>query len=196
MTSEQFVEIIEQMFGKYNPAYKEAVIEIIEKIPQNRYEEIIQKIVLYHKSEYKEPPSIPTIMEIIGMDIESEAENEWLKLRNKSDMVSVLITNMKTQAVVESFGGWYNFCQYRDENEYSHKDFIERYKNIAPAGEYKILRGYNDMMWNSEIDYSRVQIIGDKNIGMNVLEKIKSETIKISDNQIKQLINKSYKTLE
>ena len=157
MNAQQFVEVIEQMYGKYNSAYKEAVIEIIAKIPEENYADIIQKIVLNHKSEYKEPPSIPTIVEIIGKSIEKEAEREWLALRNKSSMVSVLITNPKTQAVVESFGGWYKFCLLRDENKYTHKDFIDRYRNIEPAKHPKILRGYGDYFWNTDIDYSKLQ---------------------------------------
>lgn len=192
---DNILQKIENMYGNYRPAYKVAVRNFLEKIPQEKYETMMQNLLLRYKSEYNQPPSIPTLMEMAGMTLDNEAEKEWIVLRNVSDIVSVLITNPRTQAVVESYGGWYNFCQQRDENEYTHKDFIERYKNIEPAKHPKVLRGYGDYFWNTDIDYSKVQIIGDEKIGKNLIDKIKNDEIEYKQKEIKQLIEKSYKTI-
>lgn len=187
---------IESMFGNYKPAYKVAVKNVLAKLPPDKYEKIIQNLVIKFKSEYNQPPSIPTLLEMAGMGEESEAEKEWIVLRNVSDIVSVLITNPRTQAVVESYGGWYNFCQQRDENEYTHKDFIERYKTVTPAEKPKVLRGYADYYWNSYIDYSKVKIIGDYQKGTILLAQIEKKEIDKMQNEIENLINKTIKYIE
>lgn len=187
---------IESMFGNYKPAYKVAVKNVLAKLPPDKYEKIIQNLVIKFKSEYNQPPSIPTLLEMAGMGEESEAEREWIQLRNISDMVSIVVTNPRTQAVIESFGGWYEFCQQRDENEYTHKDFIERYKTVTPAEKPKVLRGYADYFWNSDIDYSKVKIIGDYQKGTILLCKIEKKEIDKKQNEIEKLVAKTIKYIE
>lgn len=187
---------IESMFGNYKPAYKVAVKNVLAKLPPDKYEKIIQNLVIKFKSEYNQPPSIPTLLEMAGMGEESEAEREWIQLRNISDMVSIVVTNPRTQAVIESFGGWYEFCQQRDNNEYTHKEFSERYKNITPAEKPKVLRGYNDVFWNSDIDYSKVRIVGDYTKGAVLIENIKQKEIDQKNKEIATLIEKTIKYIE
>lgn len=193
---DEFIKKIESMYGQYRPAYKVAVKNVLNTMPQDAFDTIMQNLLIKYKSEYNQPPSIPTLMEMAGMTLDNEAEKEWIVLRNVSDIVSVLITNPRTQAVVESYGGWYNFCQQRDENEYTHKDFIERYKTVTPAEKPKVLRGYADYFWNSDIDYSRVKIIGDYQKGTILLAQIEKKEIDKMQNEIENLINKTIKYIE
>jgi len=178
MNDKEFIALLESLFGEYKLMYKTAVLQEVCKLTAEQKIVALQKLKQTYKNEYGVPPSIPTILEAAGvLQLEmQEAQAEWLSVCKVSDMVSVLITNKRTQAVIDSFGGWYRFCQYRDSRpEYAYKDFINRYINTRCwLNESKVLRGYNDMYWNSEIDFDKVAIIGDKEEGRQILEDLKN----------------------
>jgi len=195
MNDKEFIALLESLFGEYKLMYKTAVLQEVCKLTAEQKIVALQKLKQTYKNEYGVPPSIPTILEAAGIlqnDMQ-EAQAEWLTICKVSDMISVLIVNKKTQAVIESFGGWYKFCQYRDNKpEYAYKDFINRYINTKCwFNEHKILRGYNDMYWNNDIDYAKVMIIGDKEEGTEILEDLKN-----GYNTIEQFTTKLIKGVE
>lgn len=199
MNYDEFFTAVIAYYGDYtNKAQKRVVYTYVKNnVAENMLSQLFRNLIQVYSNAYKTPPGVAEIAKAQQNNIHTLAEQAWLSVVNVSDMESILCTDLILQETIRSMGGWYEFCQYRERNSAAcHRDFCERYKNLAMLPlQYKpkILRGYNDMFWNQEIDYSKVKIIGDKEVAKKYIQDMQNTNdnaklhIDNNDNEFKRL---------
>ena len=173
MTFDTFMAAVESYYGKYENDGQKAIVMkyLMSRVKEEELSGLYKNIILNISNNYKTPPSVADIEKLITGNIDALAERAWLQVVNVSDADSILCLDVTQQETIVSMGGWYNFCQYRDQNNtFCHRDFVNRYKMLFKSEQAnKVLRGYHDTFWNSEVDYRKVKIIGDIQRGREIL---------------------------
>jgi len=184
----EYSEFMTRIVGYYgdfeNDVVKKAVgIYVVEAFQESELKNVFNKIILSYSRNYKTPPDVAIIEKIFQRAIPNEetlAEEAWKLLRQTDSGFSVIVSDLIAQETVISFGGWHNFAQRRRNDEYwTHKDFISRYSRLRQQGsehiEPRILLSWSAAM-NGEVDYRFFKILGDKTKGEEFLKIIEKQT--------------------
>lgn len=180
MNYDEFFTAVIAYYGDYtNQAQKRVVYTYVKtNVPERMLTQLFKNLIQIYSNSYKTPPGVAEIAKAQQTNIQTLAEQAWLSVVNVSEMESILCTDMILQETIRSMGGWYEFCQYKERNSAAcHRDFVDRYKNIAMIPmqhKPRVLRGYGDMFWNQDIDYNKVKVIGDKELAKQMMQEIKS----------------------
>ena len=153
MTPTKFIFAIEKYYGSYsNDFILKIVKEYIEQnYAESQLDEILKTIIAKYTNKFKTPPDVAEIRNLVE-NIDSTAEQEWIKLFNKSGADDVIITDIVLYNTVATWGSWDNFCIQRDGQyrEVTHKNFITKYIMMSQSlslVQPEILKGASTILY-------------------------------------------------
>ena len=138
MTYSEFMAGIIDIYTDYqSPILKKLTANYIkERWQESELDTILAMLTVKHDPKYKTPPSPATFEESFPrQNLESEA-SRWFDMltRTGNSLDHVIISDVRAQEAVQSFGGWPAFCQRKPEDEHWHrKNFIAAYMKAVPG---------------------------------------------------------------
>ena len=140
MKHSEFMSSIKSYYGKYENAFIEDVIlKFALTIPESELENAFNKILSnIPRKENQNAVDIARLKKLFAeseTNLESEA-SRWFDMltRTGNSLDHVIISDVRAQEAVQSFGGWPAFCQRKPEDEHWHrKNFIAAYMKAVPG---------------------------------------------------------------
>lgn len=121
---------------KYNEIHMRAIKQWLDKNGIS-YTEAFAAITLTHSTNWRSLPDVAKFAEAFAekrtASIESEARDQWNLLRRRASILNnIICEDIRTQQVIESWGGWISFCERNPEYEELHKkEFVKRFKQFT-----------------------------------------------------------------
>lgn len=156
MKHSELMASIKNYYGQYeNKFIEEIILEYVLTIPEDKLENAFKKII--NNIPRKENQNVVDIARLKKLfdksenNLEVEANDWYNRLSNTGNSLdNVVISEIRAQNAIESFGGWVDFCQRNPDYEGLHrKNFIEAYMK-GGAGESRILYGASSRKYNRE----------------------------------------------
>ncbi len=175
----EFLTRIENAYGLYNPVHKaELAVYLPAKVPTTELEKLYWKLREEYSAAYKTPPDITQINNVLKQDNNQETEaSRWFDelTRTGNSLDHVIISDLRAQEAVKSFGGWPAFCQRKPDDEHWHrKNFISAFTKAVPeSNQPQILFGESTRRDKLPL------MFGDKNICAAALEYHKGEAMNL-----------------
>lgn len=188
MTYSEFMAGIIDIYTDYQSAILKKLTAnyIKERWKESELETILAMLTVKHDPQYKTPPS-PAKFEECFPRLNQEAEaNRWFDelTRTGNSLDHVIISDLRAQEAIKSFGGWPAFCQRKPEDEHWHrKNFISAYMKAVPEGQPQILFGDGVRKNKPPL------MFGDKNICAAALEYNKGEAMTLIENMAGRMKN-------
>lgn len=183
----EFVTALEEYYGPYNSDIqkKMTAIYVKERWDESLLDGIFKQLTLKKSGKYKTPPD-PAELEELFPRLNQEAEaNRWFDelSRTGNSLDHVIISDLRAQEAIQSFGGWPAFCQRKPEDEHWHrKNFISAYMKAVPeSNQPQILFGESTRRDKLPL------MFGDKNICAAALEYHKGEAMNLITNMTKEM---------
>ena len=140
MKHSEFMSSIKSYYGKYENAFIEDVIlKFALTIPESELENAFNKILSnIPRKENQNAVDIARLKKLFAeseINLESEA-SRWFDMltRTGNSLDNVIISDVRAQEAIQSFGGWPAFCQRKPEDEHWHrKNFIAAYMKAVPG---------------------------------------------------------------
>ena len=188
MKYSEFFTAIEDIYTPYTSEIlkKLAIKYVKERWQEAEIDNIIAMLTVRHDPKYKTPPSPATFEECFPrINLEAEA-SRWFDMltRTGNSLDHVIISDLRAQEAVRSFGGWPTFCRRNPEDEHWHrKNFISAYMKAVPEetvpqilfGDATTRRDKTPLMF------------GDKSICTAALEYRKAEMVTLIDDMTKEM---------
>ena len=181
MKHSEFMSSIKSYYGKYENAFIEDVIlKFALTIPESELENAFNKILSnIPRKENQNAVDIARLKKLFAeseTNLESEA-SRWFDMltRTGNSLDNVIISDVRAQEAVQSFGGWPAFCQRKPEDEHWHrKNFIAAYMKAVPGENVpQILFGESTRRDKTPL------MFGDKDVCAAALEYHKGEAINL-----------------
>ena len=191
---EEFVSMLESYYGKYTTPEKKRIIMkyVMSKYPEDVLEELFRKIVTSHSSQYKVPPDIAMIEEVLKENVEISANRAWEEISRKANHYRDLVFSDPAayMAFKNATGGLEAFS-YRERSEvpWIRKRFLELYElyyKNPPECDNLIIRGIGgpkDPAMIGDVEKCK-QIISNRGIVDNGLVKQLTAGIKTMDEEL------------
>ena len=182
----EFMSAITDIYGKYNSDIlkKITVQYVMKRWKEPELESVMEKLLSVKSAKYKTPPDPAEFEEIFPqLNLESEASRWFDTLtRTGNSLDHVIISDVRAQEAVQSFGGWPAFCQRKPEDEHWHrKNFIAAYMKAVPGENIpQILFGESTRRDKAPL------MFGDRDLCAVALEYQQSESFKLIDNMTKE----------
>ena len=175
----EFVTALEEYYGQYNSDIqkKMTAIYVKERWDESLLDGIFKQLTLKKSAKYKTPPDPAELEELFPrLNLESEASRWFDELtRTGNSLDHVIISDLRAQEAIKSFGGWPAFCQRKPEDEHWHrKNFVAAYMKAVPeSNQPQILFGESTRRDKLPL------MFGDKNICAAALEYHKGEAMNL-----------------
>lgn len=188
MKYSEFFTAIEDIYTPYTSEIlkKLAIKYVKERWQEAEIDNIIAMLTVRHDPKYKTPPSPATFEECFPrINLEAEA-SRWFDMlsRTGNSLDHVMISDLRAQEAIKSFGGWPAFCQRKPEDEHWHrKNFISAYMKAVPEGHPHILFGDGVRKNKPPL------MFGDKEICAAALEYNKGEAMTLIENMAGRMKN-------
>lgn len=146
---EKFVSVIESYYGKYSTPEKKKIIlkYIMGKYPEEVLDELLKKIVRNFSSQYKSPPDIAMIEEMLEENVEMGANEVWEEICRNANVYRDMVFSdpVAYMAFKNATGGLHAFSlRKQSEEHWVKKRFLEMYalyQKNPPDCDYLMLRG-------------------------------------------------------
>lgn len=187
-TYNEFIKQIENYYGlQYGNNFEIKLIQDYLKGYFNEHQlyALFDETIRVHSKKWKTLPDIAVFQEIIRDKVkpamEVKAERAWQELLGKSSKDNVLIADPVSHTVVAGYGSWDYYCEERDNNrEWTHKNFLSRYINIAELKAYsepRVLFGWLRVNYGPSFLGVNTRIIGNVEEGKRILEQSKKSPV-------------------
>ena len=183
----EFLTRIENAYGLYNPVHKaELVVYLPAKVPATELDKLYWKLREEYSAAYKTPPDITQINNVLKQDTNLEAEaSRWFDTltRTGNSLDHVIISDVRAQEAVQSFGGWPAFCQRKPEDEHWHrKNFIDAYMKAVPG------ENVPQMLFGESTRRDKTPLMfGDRDLCAAALEYHKGEAMNLITDMTKEM---------
>jgi len=192
MNYPEFITALEEVYGAYNSDIlkKMTAMYIKERWKESELEGVFKKLILLKTAKYKTSISPADFEEIFPRESLEAAANKWYTdLSNTgSSLDNVIISDIRAQKAIQSFGGWTDFCSRNPDYEGLHrKNFVEAFIKFSkePPEQPKILYGDSSRKMN------KVPLMfGDKEQCKQIVElsqRITDQVMQIADNITKDM---------
>jgi hypothetical protein len=179
MKYSEFITAVEDIYTPYtSEILKKLTIKYVkERWQESELDNVLAMLTVKHDPKYKTPPSPATFDESFPrLNLEAEASRWFDELtRTGNSLDHVIISDLRAQEAVHSFGGWPGFCQRKPEDEHWHrKNFISAYVKAVPeSNQPHILFGESTRREKLPL------MFGDKSICAAALEYHKGEAMNL-----------------
>jgi len=165
----EFISIIIQFYGKYNSTLIEKLTMdyIKDRWKESDLESIFKQLILKKSSQFKTPPDPANFEELFPRQNLDILASKWFNdlTRTGNSLDNVIISDIRAQKAVESFGGWPEFCKRNPENEiWDRKKFVEMFKSVRQNEPARILYGESSRMLEKQ-----PLMFGDKESCLKIL---------------------------
>ena len=181
MKHSEFMSSIKSYYGKYENAFIEDVIlKFALTIPESELENAFNKILSnIPRKENQNAVDIARLKKLFAeneTNLESEALRWFDELtRTGNSLDHVIISDVRAQEAIQSFGGWPGFCQRKPEDEHWHrKNFIAAYMKAVPG------ENVPQMLFGESTRRDKTPLMfGDKDVCAAALEYHKGEAMNL-----------------
>ena len=175
----EFMSAITDIYGKYNSDIlkKITVQYVMKRWKEPELESVMDKLLSVKSAKYKTPPDPAELEEIFPqLNLEAMA-SRWFDMltRTGNSLDHVIISDVRAQEAVQSFGGWPAFCQRKPEDEHWHrKNFIAAYMKAVPG------ENVPQMLFGESTRRDKTPLMfGDKDICAAALEYHRGEAMNL-----------------
>ena len=189
MKHSEFMSSIKSYYGKYENAFIEDVIlKFALTIPESELENAFNKILSnIPRKENQNAVDIARLKKLFAeseTDLEAEASRWFDTLtRTGNSLDHVIISDVRAQEAVQSFGGWPAFCQRKPEDEHWHrKNFIAAYIKAVPG------ENVPQMLFGESTRRDKTPLMfGDRDLCAAALEYHKGEAMNLITDMTKEM---------
>ena len=189
MKHSEFMSSIKSYYGKYENAFIEDVIlKFALTIPESELENAFNKILSnIPRKENQNAVDIARLKKLFAeseTNLEAEASRWFDALtRTGNSLDHVIISDVRAQEAVQSFGGWPAFCQRKPEDEHWHrKNFIDAYKKAVPG------ENVPQMLFGESTRRDKTPLMfGDRDLCAAALEYHKGEAMNLITEMTKEM---------